>query len=237
MQPDSMFQVYRAVLPELLWSIQEKPDQHERAALIRLLPDLVRRLTTALQLIELPEDERQEIMNRLVDMHMQVLRGAQKTEQKELPTLGKLRLDFMRVTIDWDRIAWERARPPQPRGGLIEEVLARRQVSYSLRLGVNTMAAASADHAHLTHTCLPGATVEIRSADDAGKTAQLVWISSYRSLYLFRQDDGGLVIYSDAALVEALREGMIVPVEYAPTFERAMETLLFGAEKVQAGVL
>lgn len=235
LQPDSMFQMYRAVLPDLLWSIQDKPDPNERTALMRMLPELVKRLTGALQLIQLPDDERQEILDQLVAMHMQVLRGARKATDKALPTLDKLRQDFMRVAINWDRISWELAEPPQPRGDLIEEVLARRRVSCSLNLGINTMAAAPSDREFLTQTYLLGTKVEIRSADDAGNTAQLVWISSHRSLYLFRQDDGALAIYSCAALLEALREGMISPVEYAPVFERAVETLLFGAEKVQAG--
>ena len=235
MHSDSLFQMYRAVLPNLLWSVQEKPDQHERSALMRMLPDLVKRLTAALRLIELPEDEGRQIMDQLVAMHMQVLRGASKAAEKELRGLDKLRQDFMRVTVDWDRISWELAEPPQPRGDLIEQVLARRQVSCSLNLGINTMAALPADRALLTQAYLLGTKVEIRGTDDIGKTAQLVWISSHRSLYLFRQDDGALTIYSCAALLEALREGVIFTVEYAPVFDRAVETLLFGAEKVQAG--
>ncbi len=236
-QPDSLFQQYRAVLPELIWSIQEKPTPQERSALMRILPDLVKRLTKAMQLIQLPADESREILDQLVAMHTQVLRGGQKGGAQKAPDfaldLEQLRKDFSRLVINWDRVSWSLAELPQPRADLIEEVFAVRGVAAELNLGVNTMAASHADREFLEQTYLLGTRVEFCAEGSEARSAQLTWISTHRSLYLFRIEQGEvLALYTSAALLEALEQGRIVPVEYAPVFERAVESLLFGAEKI-----
>lgn len=232
----SAFRMYRAVLPDLLWSIQAKQSPQDRSALIRLLPELVKRLNQAMQLIQLPEDESRQIMDQLVTMHTQVLRGQQKDTAQQVPR-AKLDQDFGRLTINWERVAWTLNEPPQPRSDVIEEVVARYGVPAVLNLGINTVAATAADREFLTQTYLLGTRVEICAAQGARQPAQLVWISTHRSFYLFRQDDGSLAIYTSASLLEALRDAAVVPVEYAPVFERAVESLLFGAEKIQSGTL
>lgn len=232
-QPDSLFQQYRAVLPELIWSVQEKSTPQERSALMRVLPDLVKRLTKALQLVQLPEDESREILDQLVAMHTQVLRGGQKGGAQKAPDLEQLRKDFSRLVINWDRVSWSLAEPPQPRADLIEEVLALRGVVAELNLGVNTMAASQADREFLEQAYLLGTRVEFRAEGSEARQAQLAWISTHHSLYLFRSEpDGAFALYTFAALLEALEQGRVVPVEYAPVFERAVESLLFGAEKI-----
>jgi len=232
-QPDSLFQQYRAVVPELIWSIQEKPTPQERSALMRVLPDLVKRLTKALQLIQLPEDESREILDQLVALHTQVLRGGQKNGTQTAPDLEQLRKDFSRLVINWNRVSWSLTEPPQPRADLIEEVLAKRGVVAELNLGVNTMTASQADREFLEQTYLLGTRVEFRLEGSEATPAQLAWISTHRSLYLFRiKSDGALALYTFAALLEALEQGRVVPVEYAPVFERAVDSLLFGAEKI-----
>lgn len=234
-QPESLFRQYRAVLPELLWSIQEKQGAEERSALIRLLPDLVKRLRSALQLIQLPEEECKQLLDQLVDMHTQILRGSQKGAGKELPSLEELRQNFARVAIGWERASWGLSEPPQPRAALIEEVFAKYNVNAELNLGISTIATSQADREFLTQAYLLGTRVEFRAADEVSVSGQLVWVSTHRSLYLFKQDgNASLMLYTFASLLEALRDEAIVPVEYAPVFERAMESLLFGAGSIQA---
>ncbi|HJV51255.1 MAG TPA: DUF1631 family protein [Noviherbaspirillum sp.] len=231
--PDSAFRSYRAVLPDLLWSIQDKQNPQDRSALIRLLPDQVRRLNKAMQLIQLPEDECRAVMDQLVEMHTRVLRGPQKEPAAKQAARTELDLAFARLNVSWERISWTLEEPPRARADLIEEAAARYDVDAALNLGVNTVAASAADREFLAQTYLLGTRVELRAGDGAGRAAQLVWISTHRSLYLFRQDDGALAIYTNAALLEALRDAAVVPVEYAPVFERAVESLLYGAEKAK----
>jgi hypothetical protein len=234
-QADSAYRRYRGVLPDLLWSIQEKADAFERTALIRMLPDLIKSLRMALNLIQLPEEESREILDQLVAMHTQVLRSNPLGAMKELPSLEELRQDFSRIVISWDRASWELSEPPQPRTTIIEEIFAKHDISVELNLGLHTVASALADREFLAQTYLLGTRVEFRPAKGTSPlSAQLVWISTHRSLYLFKQDGTStLVLYTFASLLEALRDETIIPLEYAPVFERAVESLLYGAGRLQ----
>lgn len=233
--PQSLYRQCHAVLPELLWSIQEK-DPQERAALMRLLPDLVGRLRKALQLIELPEEETKPLLDMLMERHAQVLR-TQSKGNPALPSLDALRQEFSRLVISWDRASWGLSEPPQPRESIIEKLFAKHGVSADLNLGVNTLASSLADREFLAQMYLLGTRVAFRAANGANVAGQLVWISTHRSLYLFKQDqNASLVVYTPAALLEALRDETIIPVEYAPVFERAVESLLFGAGNLQTPV-
>jgi hypothetical protein len=235
-QADSAYRRYRGVLPDLLWSIQEKADAPERTALIRMLPGLIKSLRMALNLIQLPEEESREILDQLVAMHTQVLRSNPLGAMKELPSLEELRQDFSRIVISWDRASWELSEPPQPRTTIIEEIFAKHDISVELNLGLHTVASALADREFLAQTYLLGTRVEFRPAEGTSPlSAQLVWISTHRSLYLFKQDGTStLVLYTFASLLEALRDETIIPLEYAPVFERAVESLLYGAGRLQA---
>lgn len=234
--PDSLLRQYHAVLPELLWSIQEKQGSHERTGLIRLLPDLVRRLRAALQMIQLPDDDAKQILDQLVELHTQVLRSVPKGGNEPGLTLDALREQFARLKLSWERAAWTLDEPPQTRAAIIEEIFARRGVAVQQNLGIQTVASSAADREFLMQTYLLGTRVEFR-AGESRVPAQLAWVSTHRSLYLFRQEASpALALYTTASLLEALRAETIVPVEYAPVFERAVESLLFGAGSIQSAI-
>ncbi|TFV94918.1 DUF1631 family protein [Oxalobacteraceae bacterium OM1] len=228
----SQFLQYRNLLAELIWSIEEKSDPADRAALIKQLPGIVKRFNAALRLIQLPEDEVQEILDLLMNMHTAVLRPAQRPAASDSHTLAILQQDLGRIAVAWDRVTWNLDEPPQARAAIIEEVIQRKGVKAELHIGEKSLGSTEADREFLVQTYLLGTRVEMRREADA-ETAQLVWISTHRSLYLFKRDkDRSLAIHTSSSLLEALREGTIFPVEYAPVFERAVESLLFGAEKL-----
>lgn len=227
--PASMFRQFHSALPELVWSLQEKSPQ-QRTVLIRLLPDLVKRLRKALEIIQLPEDDSRQILDSLVEMHTQVLRSQPRPDAPEQASLEDLRKEFSRLAFNWERASWELPEPPAPREDIIMEIFARHGANADINLGLNTVSSTAADREFLTQTYLLGTRVAFRAADGSNIPGQLVWISAHRSLYLFKQDGKStLIVYSPAALLEALREEFIIPVEYAPVFERAVESLLFGA--------
>ncbi|RJF96106.1 DUF1631 family protein [Noviherbaspirillum saxi] len=231
--PESLAQQYRNVLPELLWSIQEKQNPADRAALMRMLPGLVKRFRDALNLIQLPDDEAKEMLDTLIELHTQVLRGVAKTKDAETVSLDELRQPFARLVVSWERVTWSLADPPQPRASVIEDVFGKRGVVARQHLDAGIGGTSAADRDFLAQTYLLGTRVQFMH-DGAGTPGQLVWISTHRSLYLFRQEnDAGLVLFSFASLLDALREEMVLPLEYAPVFERAVESLLFGAGKLQ----
>lgn len=230
--PASMVRQFHSALPELVWSLQEKSPQ-QRTALIRLLPDLVKRLRKALEIIQLPEEDSKQILDNLVDMHTQVLRSQPRPGAPEQASLEDLRKEFSRLAFSWERAAWELPEPPAPREDVIMEIFARHGANADINLGLNTVSSTAADREFLTQTYLLGTRVAFRAPDGSNIPGQLVWISTHRSLYLFKQEGKSmLTVYSPAALLEALREESIIPVEYAPVFERAVESLLFGVGTV-----
>jgi Protein of unknown function (DUF1631) len=237
---ESLYRQYHAVLPELVWSVQEKQDAQERATLIRMLAGLVKRINAALRLIQMPEEDGKLLLDQLVAMHTQVLRPVQKSSATNLRSLDELRQDFARLSINWDRVTWALDEPPPARDAVIEEALLRKGITASINMGQKSLASTDADREFLEQTYLLGTRVELRGADGGSVPAQLVWITAHRSLYLFKQDkeggeggDGALVIHTAPSLLEALRAGSVFPVEYAPVFERAVESLLYSAEKLQ----
>jgi hypothetical protein len=232
--PRSLFIGYRAVLPDLVWSVQEGLGQQGRARLVGMLPELVKRINATLQMIKLPEEECREIMDLLVAIHTQVLRQADGNGDSALD-IDTLRQIFSRITVHWQHVSWELEEPPQPREEVINDVLAKLRIAPQVNFAVNAISTSAADREFLMQTYLLGTKVDIRKGEES-RSAQLMWVSTHRSLYLFRYDDDrSMVIYTHAALLESLREAVIVPVEYAPVFERAVDSLLFGAGKVQAG--
>jgi hypothetical protein len=231
---NSLYRQFHSALPDLVWSVQEKSPQ-QRTVLIRMLPDLVKRLRKALDIIQLPEEDSKQILDLLVDMHTQVLRNQPKPGAPEQPSLEDLRKEFSRLALSWERASWELPEPPAPREDMIVEIFTRRGANAGLNLGLNTVSSSASDREFLAQTYLLGTRVAFRAQDGSNLPGQLVWISTHRSLYLFKQDrDSALVAYTPAALLEALRDETIVPVEYAPVFERAVESLLFGAGTLAA---
>ncbi|MFC7516922.1 DUF1631 family protein [Herbaspirillum sp. GCM10030257] len=239
--PDCLVQQYRGLLPELLWSIQDKRTPADRSALMRILPGMVKRFRDALMLIQLPEEEAKEILDILMEMHTQVLRGILKTRDADLVGLEELQQQFARLVVSWERVSWGLGDPPQVRASLIEHVFAKRGVVAQQNLGMGTAGTSPADREFLTQTYLLGTRVQFMqergSAEvetSGGTPGQLVWISTHRSLYLFKQEnDACLILFSYSSLLEALRDETVLPLEYAPVFERAVESLLFGAGKLQ----
>jgi hypothetical protein len=63
-------------LDQMIWSTQPKPDAAERARLVALLPDLVRRINVSLDGIGWDGDERSEFTRSLIDTHMKAIRSA-----------------------------------------------------------------------------------------------------------------------------------------------------------------
>lgn len=234
---DGLVQRYRGMLAELIWSIQDKQAPDDRTALMRMLPGLVKGLREAFALIQLPEEETGEILDVLVEMHTRILRGANPARQAQQAgrySLDELRRRFARIVLGWDQAAWTLPEPPRVRENIVEELIASRKLKVELRTERGAGGVGKEDLDFLAQAYLVGTRVQLAGPQPGN--AQLVWVSSHRSLYLFRRDadQGELVLFSFAALLEALRKETVSPLEYAPAFERAVESLLFGADRLAA---
>jgi hypothetical protein len=70
--------------------------------------------------------------------------------------------------------------------------------------------------------------------DNAFQKGRLIWTGQNQSLFMFRLDKNAQpLVYTPASLSKAMRQGQLNLLEIAPTFERAVESLLHGTEVMQ----
>lgn len=217
-----------AMLPELLWSAQEKATPEERSALMRMLPELVKKVREGMASISLPEAPSKAAFDRLVAVHMDVLGGKQEAARRRM-TLDQFRDHFRDVAIDENGGAgdgWV--------GGFeLEAALARRGVAATLHAKAAARLAQGSD-AELLAWAHPGTSFEI-DIDQQFLPALLCAAPAGDSAFVFTI--AGLpqpAIYLRAALLEALEQGSVRPLENAPLFDRAVESLMAGAESLSS---
>lgn len=223
---------YSDLLPELVWSSQEKQTQQDRTALMRLLPNLVKSLKSGLELLNLPPEESKQALDDLVAVHTQVLRNSEMTADAKLPSLEELRQVFSALHIQEEATVSKAVARPQVAPAIIEASLAERGVSASLDLQPESTFSSRLDDSLLAQMQV-GACVEFW-IDSAYQLGRLIWVGNSQSLFMFRLDkDSKPLVYTTASLSKAMRQGLVNLIESAPTFERAVESLLQGTEAVQ----
>ncbi|WP_119738408.1 DUF1631 family protein [Noviherbaspirillum cavernae] len=222
---------YRDLLPELVWSVQDKSNPQERSALMRLLPVLVRKLKAGMALLRLSEEESRQALDQLVELHTEVLRSTPAVKPASPPTFDELRQRFSLLTIDGAELSGMEGQAVEVPAAAIEAALAERGITASLHLQAEKLMPIQ-EGAQFLAELHPGACMKY-AAEDGDAMTRLVWISRARSLYLFTASrDAGPIVYTAAALLQTLLDGRLRPVEYAPVFDRAVESLLAGAESL-----
>jgi hypothetical protein len=208
-------QPYSEVIAELVWSVQEK-DAGERRALLQLLPNLVHRLKSGLQLIRLPEAEVKQTLDILFAMHAQILRGTMPDGADKGMSLDALRHHFSRLVLRRGNVS-----------GVEDDADNTDRLS-----SASDAAVPDADTEWLKQMCV-GTSIERWSGQDY-QIGRLVWVGPKRTLFMFKiEQDPKPVVYVAENLIKALREGSVRLIEYAPVFDRAVESLLIGAESIQ----
>jgi len=219
--------VYRKLLPDLVWSVQDKQSAAERVALVNLLPALANRLKEGMSLLNLTEKESREALDQLVRVHTQVLRSSSDGGDQSLFNLEEMRAHFSRLSIGPEQVL-----PPPVESEEIETELAKRGVAIDLDLEREETPSFESDGDWLTHMQI-GTCVE-RWSETGYQMARLTWVSKRQTLFMFQlEKKTAPVVYSAISLIKSLREGSVRLVEHAPVFERAVETLLIGARAVE----
>lgn len=219
--------VYRELLPDLIWSVQDKQSQAERSALVGMLPTLANRLKDGLTLLQLSEKDSREALDQLVAVHTRVLRSSSDGGDQSLLNLEEMRAHFAKLSI-----GPEQGAPVEAESKEIETELAKRGVDIDLDLERAPTQSFESDADWLNRMQV-GTGVE-RWSDTGYQPARLTWVSKRQTLYMFQlEGKTAPVVYSTISLIKSLREGSIRLVEYAPVFERAVESLLNGAREVE----
>ncbi|MNR76175.1 hypothetical protein D3C72_68320 [compost metagenome] len=230
---------YREVVADLLWSVQPELDASERSTLMRLLPTIVKRIKTGLQLLLLSEIESKQALDQLVAMHAEVLRTIQGNQQQGARSLLSLQQHFSTLHIG-TAVApqpTEIHAPTVPQARL-QTALQQFNVHADLHLDSDLGMLMSSDAKWLGGMHV-GTQVEWWS-DGRYLPATLLWIDVPQSFYLLRLNAADaaprLLIYSSIALIKGLREGSVGMIESAPIFDRAMESLLNASGAQQLAV-
>ena len=224
-----------ALLPELIWSAQAKSAPDDRNALMKLLPALVPRVREGLALIGLPEAQSKAALDQLVAIHMDVLGN------KLPPAATRLNLEELRGHFAGFGTAREAAlassvtQRPAARDD-IEAALGKRGLHATLVTEPKQIEPQFAHEAWLAFA-RPGAAFE-QLVHDNYVPVRLCAVSRQASAYVFSiPGQAAPTIYLHAALLAAMQAGTLRSLEYAPLFDRAVESLMAGAESVSGAEL
>lgn len=234
-------QTYKQAASDLIWSVQSKTNEDDRKTLVKLLPDLVRRLNEGLDLIGLPPERRQEFFNWLMQAHAQAVRG-QGPEQHALS-----RDDALLLHREWARLLHPPAkRQDETPAGLPEAVVRQDEKSASGLIeatDVPTEAAAAAGAASPVAPGESSAPAMVSPAEVAklvasldigtwvqlqiqGRSAraQLTWRSPQGLFYMFSSKVGGRAhSMTRRALQRMAAQGLVLPLEAEGLMDRAMQ--------------
>jgi len=227
--PGQGSEMSRGLLPELIWSAQEKTSAEDRTVLMRMLPEIVKRVRTGLATIALPEGPSKAAFDKLVAVHMDVL-GGKLASGGKLLTLEELREHFADFEIDPNYVV-----PPGKEGWVgkfeLEAALKRRELVGTIHAKAAARQLQSSDDDWLLWA-RPGNGFEIK-VEGRYVPALLCAVSKGDSAFLFSMGRAdGQSIYLRGPLLEALESGNLRPLEYAPVFDRAVESLMAGAEQL-----
>jgi hypothetical protein len=221
-------EAYAALLPELLWSAQEKSNPEDRAMLMKLLPKLVGQVREGLALLKLSPASSKAALDQMVAVHMDVLSNKQVVHGAE-KTLAELQAHFTAAGAR----AMNIEHPARIDRDELEAALSRRQVSALLHTEPANLELVREDDDWLMWA-RPGAGFELK-IEITFLPLQLIAVSPHGSAFLFSQpDQSEPLIFTKPALIKAMRDGVIRTLEHAPLFDRALESLIAGAESLPA---
>ena len=205
----------------LIWSVQPKRGAAERNRLLTLLPDLLKRLRTAIEAVG-RNDAWDPFFGQLIKLHVAALhKDGIPDSQREpsdtalapvLPTLSKQNTRKGLRTLELvDGPSGIEYRPADPIAAVSQPVPKEdRHLWLARSLGV-------------------GAWVEFESFRGTRKTLRLNWISELRGVCLFANRQGeNTVTLATPSLAEHLREGTARVLSQAPLTDRAVAHLLVG---------
>ncbi len=219
---------YQRMLPELLWSVQEKQTPQDRSALMRLLPELVKRLKQGFASTGMSPEQAKLALDPLIEVHTEVLRMNQESPQVPLG-LVELRQHFAAYSIDLDSARWQLEEQPVIAEEMLAGALVREAAKAQLHMAQVRLAPLAADADWMMQMQV-GVCVEILF-DDNAELARLHYVGGQRSLFLFcTYQSARALVYSASNLLRSLRDGSIRPIEYAPLFERAVEAVMASTE-------
>ncbi|WP_426110408.1 DUF1631 family protein [Massilia sp. PWRC2] len=217
------------LLPELIWSSQEKAAAEDRSVLMRALPTLVRRIREGIAQLGLPPAEANGALDQLVAIHMDVL--GQRIAAGGLSTgLDWLHVHFAPLSMG-AAVAPAGASAPAAADVLAPAALQAALAQQGLAAVVQGEPAwrdSLASDQEWLQRARPGASFETL-IDGRFVAAGLQAVSADLGIFVFSPPAPAVpLVYRKHALLAAIDAGTIRPLEYAPLFERAVSAAMTG---------
>ncbi|NIA00742.1 DUF1631 family protein [Massilia sp. CCM 8734] len=223
--PASEASASQAMLAELVWSSQEKTTLEDRAVMVSMLPGMVKRVREGLAAVGMGQEAAKAALDQLVMVHMDVL-GQRQPPSARPATLAQLRAHF----AAFDGVPQAGRDAVSIGHAQLEAALAQRGIRADLYTDPGKSAARAADEQEWLGMALPGAGFEI-ALDGRYVPARLNAVSPRGSLYLFSvKGQAAPATFTRDALLAAMQDETLRTMEHAPVFERAVESLMAGAE-------
>ena len=186
-------------LDEMIWSTQPKADSAERARLMALLPDLVRRINISLDGIGWEGDERAEFTRSLIDTHMKAIRSARSVMMALESGPAPLETPASRMALK----ALEARRARQTETLELDDFDLQAQ-----QLG-------------------RGLWFDFDDAQTGTRRYRLGWVSPQRTRMVFTNRDGfEAFVRSEREVAQLLREGRLRVLEQEPIVGRAIGQIM-----------
>ncbi|WJW75250.1 DUF1631 domain-containing protein [Thiohalobacter sp. IOR34] len=217
-----------ATMDNLLWSIAPK-QVTEREALVKLLPSLLAALREGVQTISMRESDFQDFLARLADLHAEVVNRVTAQALEEPPADDPLQ-----------PVAAEEAAPVEEDAEVTAATLHRlirengledvEVEEITLSEEADAMEGAPDDEfVEMARNLAQGTWVEFTADDGQTSRARLTWVSPVTGSFLFTNRQGlKAAEMTLQGLAAEFRRGTARPIENAPLFERAVNSLLDG---------
>jgi hypothetical protein len=235
---------YRAIVPRLVWSVLPKSANDSRVQMLKILPELVATLSDGLSSTNLPQEEREQFLDWLVNAHVIAMREEENRKTMELPSVEAHFEDFVQRTAP-DTLRPD-AMPFDP--GFVSEVAKELGISMEL-LDHQLEASADTELSDLEQLDLDEsykATVALRLRTGimvefllAGipRRARLNWVSAMTTSILLTVEEMSIPsVISVKLFLRLISRGQVRFLEDEPMFERAVTALLRTADERQGWV-
>ncbi|BBP01438.1 DUF1631 family protein [Sulfuriferula nivalis] len=246
---------YRALVPDLVWSIAPKIDVYDREELAAILPIMINTLRDGLSMIAWPADKQREMIDWLFDAHGRALRITVDTDTFQVPSLPNMHTNFESLVSN----AVVKTVPPTaselraaekvltdaaalvPNAAIAtvnqfaeHELLAELNLDDIEGVDFGTDAVDAYEDESVSERLYNGINIEIKLSVRPTR-AKLSWVSEDAGNLLLTLDDAKLpMVMSVKAFRRLYNHGRVHFLEDEMLFERAVKSLLDAAEHMDA---
>jgi hypothetical protein len=194
---------YRALVDDLIWSVQKNSAQRGRAKrLVQMIPGLLTKLREGLDRIEYPPDLTVRFFNNLITIHRAAVQEGRDASSQAAAEAAEAEQSAFADSAQNDGQPWLDSREAQDSGYVEEDALTAEKPAAAV------LEPPEADGRVGAPEWRTGTWVEILIAG-AWVRAQLTWASPHATLYMFTSQSGSAHSMSRRSLDRLYTQGLI----------------------------